>query len=396
MDLILDFEQNAIASGTRRLIKLHGCNLPKVYLRTGIYFDLVDENPPEPLVLDGFMFGFIFAAMARADRFIINGAISGKAMRNIQIFQEAWTCWRPDLYKIVEIVPNRIIQEWCFTLKNKETAIAAFSGGADATFLVLRHAAKSPSFFDLKTVVTIHGFDVPIEREDAMLRLNNRVYPLLKSLGIQQRILKTNVRQPEMADSNNSIQAWEHCHGALIACALHQYSANFDYGIIGSSDPYSYPAIEWGSTPATDYLLSGGELEIVHDGAGYSRVEKIELINKNPAARKSLKVCWEGSEHDKNCGTCDKCAITRLSFAAIGETNPPCFDGEFCFQMIDDLILNNDNHFSELLSILDYATAREVDQYVVQKIRDVIEDREKSLNLVPISWSQRKKRLPRC
>ncbi len=369
MDLILEFEQKVVGGRTRRLIVLHGVDLPKDYSSEGIYFDIDDARMPEPLALDGFMFAFLHVAMTKADRYIINGPVTRKALRNAQIFQEAWRCWLPDKCRIVDIVPACTTSEALFAGEENASSIAAFSGGVDATFLALRQSRDHPSFYNLKTVLTVHGFDVPIERDDTMYRLIERTEPLLSALGLDRRVITTNVRQAEWSDWRKSIQNWEYCFGPLVACALHQFSHEFNHGLLGSSEPYSHPISAWGSTPSTDYLLSGGGMEIIHEGAGYSRTEKIALINEHPIARRTVKVCWAGNQHDKNCGVCEKCVRTRLNFVAVGENTPPCFDGPLTDDMVDNLKVINDPQLTELVTILEYAERHSVNEPFMTRLR---------------------------
>ena len=62
----------------------------------------------------------------------------------------------------------------------------------------------------------------------------------------------------------------------------------FQYGLIGSSEPYDALVIPWGSSPITDYLLSGDRLSIVHDGAGFSRTDKVAEVRHNQVACQTL------------------------------------------------------------------------------------------------------------
>ncbi len=361
-DLILNFEQTEKSSRVRRIVRLSLPGLPDDYSREGVYFEFDGDRAPEPLVLDGFMFCFLHLAMERADRFVIRGPISAKALRNAQIYQEAWHCWLPARYRVIEIAPENAISEWRFGDRRRGRAISAFSGGVDASFLALRHSQGHPSFYDLKSVLTVHGFDVDIDNADGFERLIDRTEPLLRKLNLERRILSTNIRR-------NEIQEWEHSFGAQIACALHQYSHDYSYGLLGSSEPYSNMVNAWGSTPSTDYLLSGDDLEIVHEGAGFSRTQKVELVAQHPVAREVVKVCWAGREQFKNCGQCEKCVRTRLNFAAVGDLNPPCFETPFSAEAIDTINVGSIAALTELETILEYVRERSVEHPWADRLR---------------------------
>ena len=138
-------------------------------------------------------------------------------------------------------------------------------------------------------MVIVHGFDVRRENTSAFDELLERTKPLTDSLGLRVHVVRTDVREQLQQD-------WEDAHGALLAAILHQFSDRFEYGLIGSTNPYRYPLGAWGSLPTTDYLLSGGDFEIVHEGAGFTKTEKVGLIAGNPIARRAVKVCWEGPD----------------------------------------------------------------------------------------------------
>ncbi|MFD2679013.1 hypothetical protein [Camelimonas lactis] len=354
MDLVLNFEQRRRGNDTRRLVKLSLPGLPDWVAKEGIYFDIVGAvRVPEPLVLDGFLFCFLQFAMERAKRFVIKGPVSARALRNARIYQEAWHKWLPEKYRPVDIVVEKIVPEWRFAFRRRGRAISAFSGGVDATFTALRHAhrATGSGAHNLDAVLMVHGFDVLIENDDGFDKLVQRTAPLLSELGLELNIIRTNARV-------GYLQNWEETFGAHAACALHQFSHRYDYGLLGSSEPYSHMVNARGSTPSTDYLLSGDDLEIVHEGAGFSRTEKVALISGHPVARKTVKVCWEGKEQHTNCGECEKCIRTRLNFIAVGDRNPPCFDNNFQSDSIKGINVRSKIILTELETIAEYMAAR--------------------------------------
>lgn len=374
MELRLDFEQQIVDGRACRRVFLSIQGLPDLFAREGVFFAFDEsERVPEPLVLDGFMFGFLHLAMERAKRFVISGPISSRALRNARIYQEAWHKWLPDQYRPVEIVAEKIVSDWRFALRRRERTIGAFSVGIDATFTALRHGGRrlGNASFPLTAALTVHGFDVAIENESGFSQLLQRTRPLLKSLNLKQRTIKTDIKSPY-----KYIQNWEHSFGAQAACALHQFSHEFDYALFGSSEPYNHMMNAWGSTPSTDYLLSGGDMEIVHEGAGYSRTDKTALIAEDPIARKTVKVCWEGEDQHRNCGVCEKCIRTRLNFLAVGDADPPCFDTPFDMSMIDRLKVRKIVQLTELVTILEYAGYAEIgDEWVHAPRRKVDEER---------------------
>jgi hypothetical protein len=97
------------------------------------------------------------------------------------------------------------------------------------------------------------------------------------------------------------------------------------------------------------------QMRIVHDGAGFSRTEKVAYIATNRPASKVLKVSREGKEPHKNCGVCEKCIRTQANFLAVGVTHPACFDAPLDPRQIKTMSLSDDVLCTELESIIAYA-----------------------------------------
>jgi hypothetical protein len=345
MELFLS--QQLIPEGTRRIVRLINPDQQDVE----IFFDLVGETPPPPQVLDGFAAGVIFYAMQSGRPLRVHGPMTKDALCNLSTFQEAWTRWNPRLYRKIELIPSELVSPQTGT---DGRAIAAFSGGVDSVFSILRHNQQQlgNASYPLKhSVLMVHGFDVPLESLASFEALRDRTAPLLQELGLKLRIIRTNLR-------SRLAQDWVDSHMAQLACCLHNYSHEFDYALVGSTEPYDRLVIPWGSNPATDYLLSGARMRIVHDGAGFSRTEKVAYIATNRTASNVLKVCWEGKEFHKNCGVCEKCIRTQANFLAVGVTRPPCFDAPLNLRQLKTLSLSSDLACAELESIIVYAQAK--------------------------------------
>jgi thioesterase domain-containing protein len=116
-------------------------------------------------------------------------------------------------------------------------------------------------------------------------------------------------------------------------------SGRFGCGLIASSYPYERLALPYGSTPLTDPLMSNAAFEVVHDGAGYDRIEKAQLLGEWDAARRFLRFCWEGRDKSRNCGHCQKCITTLLSFRLAG-VELDCFDAPVPDEDVHQVIRN--------------------------------------------------------
>ena len=184
---------------------------------------------------------------------------------NLRAFQEAWSCWRPETYHQIDIVPSEIVD----SVPPGHQAIVAFSGGVRFVFTALRHSKKllRESSFPVRAVLLVHGFDVPLSNPGHFEKLKERE-PLIKNLNLELITMRTNIKELW-------IQDWHDSFIAQLASCMHNFSHRFRYALTGSAEPYNALILPWGQNRCTDHLLSGSHMAIVHDGAGFSRTEKV-------------------------------------------------------------------------------------------------------------------------
>jgi hypothetical protein len=103
----------------------------------------------------------------------------------------------------------------------------------------------------------------------------------------------------------------------LIAC-LRNWEGSVGSALIGADHDYAHLSIPWGSNPISFSMLSTPSFEVIYDGAGFTRTEKVAALSNWPEALSNLRVCWENVETGENCGTCQKCVRTKLNFLAAG------------------------------------------------------------------------------
>jgi hypothetical protein len=316
-----------------------------------MFYDISGSNADMDVapVLDGHVFAVILFAMRTGERLIVHGPLSRSCLYNLEEFQAAWNLWRPSLYFHIDIVPSEVID--LPIQKTGRKALAAFSGGVDSTFTVLRHKMNlcGNASYNLSDILFVHGFDIKTFNTDHFQLAVERARGFIERLGLNMWFVKTNSRELQLAD-------WEDSCGAELACCLHLFSSKFEFGLIGSSGPYDELVLPWGSNPATDHLLSGDSLRCVHDGAGFSRTAKVSTLCEYDFSIKQLRVCLEGAKQFKNCGRCEKCVRTRMNFLASGYTGvPPCFDGPLDLTNISNMIISSDAQLTELTSISEFA-----------------------------------------
>lgn len=366
-------ELSVIEEDLARIVFLRGPDLPDAIQNKGIRFEFEWQKPPLTSY-DAFLTGFIFLAMSRGGPFRIKGPLTIKALRNMQLFQEAWHCLRPEKYAVVPIEPDEVLLGHDSTSSPNNKWLSAFSGGADSTFLLLQnnHLLQGHNHLPVSHALLVHGFDVPYQDQTGFNLLREKVTPLLDSLSIAPIVIKTNVREYDL-------QKWEDSFMAQLVCCLQQFSADFSYGVVGSTQPYNALLLPWGSSAATDYLLSGTHMEIIHEGAAFSRTDKINLIAKNPLATKSLQICWAGIDRYKNCGICEKCVRTRLNFLACGMENPACFDSPFDLKMLDNISITSEALLNTFNTIVTFANRNKLSGPWLSNLNKLIRLSERQL-----------------
>ena len=324
--------------------------------------DFFDYKPV--CVYDGFIFAILFNAMECGETLNTDLPITANCIRNANYLIEAWNNMLPNKYKKIQIHATNVILNRLKVPTNK--AISAFSGGVDSCFTLIRHKEKDWTSFhyDLNAVLTIHGFDIPPDRDDEYNQLIERISPIPKQYDCHHLQVKTDLR-------HKSKQDWEMSHLAQISSCIHLFSEHYDYGLIASSVSYKDPFSIWGSTTGTDFLLSGSNLELINDGAGYTRTEKIARISSNHLVTERLKVCWEKA-YKNNCGECEKCYRTRLGLMTVGVYNPACFDTPISLKKIKKIKLKNASGILGFKGILFYAKKHNVQGAWLAEMRKAI------------------------
>lgn len=325
-----------------------------------IFYETDDVGIGAPVVLDGFLQGVLLHCMKRGLPVRIHGNLSELASHNLHEFQRVWAIWKPDLYRHVDLIPDAVVN----VKPASDRVIQAFSGGVDATFTLISNKAlhRDRGGYDVSAAVLVHGFDVHYENTRDFDMLAQRLRTSLARHGIALKTMRTNSRAL-------NIQSWMDSFTSQLAACLHQFSNHYGVALMASAKSYDELEMGISSNPITDPLLSGDTLRMVHDGAGYTRTEKVEVISRYPELVEHLKVCWQGTVQHSNCGKCEKCLRTRLNFAAAGEMNPACFPGAFNTKMLGRLKASSMIQLEELRSILSYIRHRRLDYHWTHQLR---------------------------
>ena len=266
---------------------------------------------------DSFVLGVLFRAMETGTDLRVHGAVSPSLLGNLVEFQRAWHCWRPEVYRPVEISADVEREE---TPAAADDALMGFSGGVDSAFTAWssRPGGSRTRRTRLAAGMMVHGFDIPLSDPEAFARAADKSARMLSSVGMELHRVATNFRE-QGGD-------WEDAHAAALASCLSLLRGRYRRGVIASCYPYPALILPYGSNPVTDPMLSSDSFRIVHDGAETAKVEKVRAIASWPEARQLLRVCWQGPHGDRNCCRCQKCVWTMLVFRMVGGGLPECFE----------------------------------------------------------------------
>jgi hypothetical protein len=255
---------------------------------------------------DPFAIATILTAMNQGTDLVVHGEVSPSLLRNLEEFQAAWSSWRPEMYRIVQMSAET--EREPAIASETERAISAFSGGVDSCFTAFRHRTGRCGRLqrNLEAGLMVHGFDIPL-KEPVFDQAVERSRKMLNSVEMELIPMATNFREVIKIH-------WEDVFGTAIASCLHLLLGSYTAGLIASSHSYPVISFPYGSNPLSDRFLSSQRFEIVHDGAIAARWDKIQEIMNWPEALENLRVCWQGEQKDRNCGRCEKCIRNILNF----------------------------------------------------------------------------------
>ncbi|MEO8576520.1 MAG: hypothetical protein ABI556_07470 [Gemmatimonadales bacterium] len=196
----------------------------------------------------------------------------------------------------------------------QERTASFFSGGVDSLFSLLRDrtSAVPGERRNITDLITVWGFDIPIDDRNAFVRLRDRHKELADAVGLELIDVGTNMRTTRWREASWGYLA----HGPALASVALLFEKRFGAAYIPGSGGYR-KLLPWGSHLVTDPLFSTRSTAIIHDAAAWLRIEKIEFLSQSTPALESLRVCWE-SLSDANCGECGKCVRTMVALDLFG------------------------------------------------------------------------------
>ena len=304
---------------------------------------------PEPDIADHILLTTLLYAMQQGASLDIRGSISSKVLDGCEHLQEVWSRWRPDRYKQIDIQFEREEQRQsvsCEAGLAKTGGLFAFSGGVDATFTLMRHyyGVAGRQTVKPKAALMVQGFDIPYSSDSDYERAVQRSTRILEECpGVKLIKLRTNSRGID--------QCWKDSFGLQLGACFLLLQNHFTHALLGSDSTYDDLVFPWGSSPLTTRLYSTERMNIVDDGSGFDRNEKVEYLAERTNSTVHLRVCWAGSQMDRNCGKCEKCVRTMLNFWANNLTIPGSFPSKLSRELVESVSVRNEIQASYFRSI---------------------------------------------
>ncbi|MEZ5756873.1 MAG: hypothetical protein R3D86_01480 [Emcibacteraceae bacterium] len=195
--------------------------------------------------------------------------------------------------------------------KNSKEAASFFSSGVDAFYTAYNKPRSSNK-------ILIHGFDLSVSKEAEFEAHLNRISGVVEKLGEELVFVKTNIRQTRWKQTR-----WQAIsHGAALASIALLFEKHFSEIFIPSSMGDYSDLYCWGSHPLTDPLFSTSTTNIITDGDGLSRLDKIKFLAGYDYALRHLHVCIRGKDgtgqDEVNCSHCEKCYRTMIALELAG------------------------------------------------------------------------------
>lgn len=300
-------------------------------------------TPREPASSNHALTALLPFAMHQQADLHIHGAVDQTLLENLEESVDAWTMWRPDLYRRIQISADQALT---VTPDLSAGAALMYSGGVDANYALVAHkeALLGHRSREIRTAVLVQGFDIPLLDERWFSVARQHARPILDYFSCPLTEVQTNWR--------SICVDWEMEHGFAIASVLHQLDSSYGAGLWAADEPYNREVIPWGSNSISNPLLSGGGFPIRCVGAGINRSAKTGVIGKIRCISDHLRVCWRHPDNGLNCGTCEKCVRTRLALQAHGIHNTLAFGGDVGPELVANIVLANRIQFELLQEVL--------------------------------------------
>ncbi len=284
---------------------------------------------------DGWLVALLPLALRMREPLRLDASVDAGLLRNTDALMNIWGRWYPEY----PAVPVEVESEHTPPPNPAATTGLFFTGGIDSFYSLLHYDGEAARDHrrPVEDLLYIWGYDLPLDDQAAFERKARALHEVAARLDRRAILLATNLRQTRLS----SLDWAKVTHGAALGAAALMLEGRFSTMLLSAAlarqDTESF-----GAHPLTDRLMSTSRTTFVHYGAEATRFEKAEFIAGSEEVRRYLHVCWEDAS-DRNCGRCEKCFRTQLTFELLGcREQAPCFDvTAFSLAHADQVVLGS-------------------------------------------------------
>jgi len=264
----------------------------------------------------------------------VEGPMTHSQARNLERFIEIWSVWRPDLYRRINVKAD----SWIETPANgsADSAVMAFSGGADATFSLIAHntGMLSAAMPKIDLGVMVGDPDLSAFDKDGSADAYRKAKETLSCFGAKLAFISTNWKE----EFNPH---WGNGHVSMLSGILNTFSAEYGSGVIANDADYleELSVGPYGNHIATNHLLGSSQFSIIQAAGTHARSARIRKICEHDVALRNLWVCYRLAQKGRNCGRCKKCILTRMAIAAYAAEPEFLFDDDFTVSDINEITI---------------------------------------------------------
>ncbi len=272
---------------------------------------VVPEGVEVAATADPMLAAGLLPSMMLGEGLHVDGPVSPRLRRSSETIQSIFLTWDRDLhrrapwYRRIEVEAGPAPAP---SPTSGRGAACFFTGGVDSFHSAIAHRDE------LSALVYVWGFDVALDDTGRQDVIGDHLRSAADLLGLPLIEVSTDVKVV-MAELSGI--GWLDHHGAALASVALLLAPSFSRFYLPSTATYAQLE-SLGSHPLLDPLWSTEDVEIVHDGADLTRLEKVRALADHEAARQHLRVCWQKVDDRYNCGICEKCVRTAVAARVAG------------------------------------------------------------------------------
>ena len=263
---------------------------------------------------DAFAAGLLPLAMVIREDLTIEGEMSPRLLYGLNEYQLALNVVFPG--QLTKVAIRAINLTELSATQAGQSCVTLFSGGVDSCYTLMSHLPDRQPIpdFQVKYALFVHGFDIPLQNQSSYTESLKVFSQYLPPLGVEIIPCRTNLHY-----FTSGLLIWEIVHGGAIISVGLALEKLVRYFLVPSS--YSLEnLVPCGSSPLIDHWLSTETLQVIHHGASFQKVEKVEAISNWQTAQHCLRICRNEYKRSgvNNCGSCEKCLRTRIRLELFG------------------------------------------------------------------------------